>query len=373
MVMPTAALYITRPKNYRRPLPRKHLHYFKPVSPSLIQTSRFRIAFSIWFAVWAALHYWVLYQAGLASRVALYDSVISNILLAGAGVLVAVTLQYYLPDRKKYSYLVGLCASLAFVWVAVSRGILFLVLKEGPGYFSFFSQSLLIRGAIGFVMISCIALIAVLWYTLQDQQETEKRKGEAESLAKDAELTALRQQLQPHFLFNSLNSINALVLTQPQKARSMIQQLSDFLRGTLRKDQREWTTLDDELEHLQLYLEIEKVRFGHRLSSQVTNEAAGAQLPAMLLQPVVENAIKFGLYDTTEPVTISIHAIMENNYLILQVCNPYDAQTSAPQKGTGFGLRSVQRRLYLLFARQDLLKATAGDEKFVTTIKIPQP
>jgi len=93
----------------------------------------------------------------------------------------------------------------------------------------------------------------------------------------------------------------------------------------------------------------------------------------MLLQPVVENAIKFGLYDTVEPITISIEATKDENVLVLRVENPFDPETSLPLKGTGFGLRAVQRRLYLLFARHDLLKTEMHENIFTTTIKIPQP
>ena len=153
----------------------------------------------------------------------------------------------------------------------------------------------------------------------------------------------------------------------------MIQQLSDFLRGTLRKEQREWTTLEEELQHLQLYLEIEKVRFGHRLNATIENNAEGARLPVMLLQPVVENAIKFGLYDTTDVITISVEAKHAEKFLVLQVKNPFDPETSIPKKGTGFGLSSVQRRLVLLFARHDLLQTETAGTIFITTIKIPQP
>lgn len=219
-----------------------------------------------------------------------------------------------------------------------------------------------------------MALISVLWYTIHDQREIEKRKEEADKLSKDAELFKLRQQLQPHFLFNSLNSINALIGSQPQKARNMIQQLSDFLRGTLKKEDHQWINLEEELQHLQLYLEIEKVRFGHRLSTEVKNETDGMKmhLPAMLLQPVVENAIKFGLYDTIGDITISIEATNDDGSLVLEVKNPFDPETSSPKKGTGFGLSSVKRRLYLLFARNDLLKTEIKDQLFITTIKIPQ-
>jgi LytS/YehU family sensor histidine kinase len=248
------------------------------------------------------------------------------------------------------------------------------VIKEASDYESFFSRSIPIRFAIGFLIIGCMALISVLWYTIHDQREIEKRKEEADKLSKDAELFKLRQQLQPHFLFNSLNSINALIGSQPQKARNMIQQLSDFLRGTLKKEDHQWISLEEELQHLQLYLEIEKVRFGHRLSTEIKNETGGIkmQLPAMLLQPVVENAIKFGLYDTIGDITISIEATNDDGSLVLEVRNPFDPETSSPKKGTGFGLSSVKRRLYLLFARNDLLKTEIKDQLFITTIKIPQ-
>jgi LytS/YehU family sensor histidine kinase len=248
------------------------------------------------------------------------------------------------------------------------------LLPDLADYRQFFSKAIPVRLAIGFLVIGCMALVSVLWYTVQDQQEIEKRKTEAEKLSKEAELFKLRQQLQPHFLFNSLNSINSLIGSQPQQARTMIQQLSDFLRGTLKKEEHQWTSVEEELQHLQLYLEIEKLRFGHRLSTEVTNLVTDPdrKLPAMLLQPVVENAIKFGLYDTTGDITISILAEIKSEHLVLTVKNPFDPATSAPRKGTGFGLSSVQRRLYLLFARNDLLDTDIQGETFTTTIKIPQ-
>jgi sensor histidine kinase YesM len=256
--------------------------------------------------------------------VALYDSGISNLLLAAVSLLITVTLQYYIPERNKYAYITALVIVLSLLWLFVSRLLLMQVLDDEEDYNVFFSTSVIIRAAFGLLINGCVALVSVLWYTIQDQQEIEKRKTEAEALSREAELYRLRQQLQPHFLFNSLNSINALITLQPQQARNMIQQLSDFLRGTLKKEEHQWVSLEEEILHLQLYLEIEKVRFGHRLSTVVENETAhtNVQIPAMLLQPVVENAIKFGLYDTTGEITISIHAAKNQNDLIVQVTNP---------------------------------------------------
>jgi LytS/YehU family sensor histidine kinase len=242
-------------------------------------------------------------------------------------------------------------------------------------YLLFLNKFMPIRFDIALLITLCMALISELYLTLEEQKDSEHRKTDAEKLAREAELYKLRQQLQPHFLFNSLNSISALITIQPAQARKMIQQLSDFLRGTLKKEENQWISLDDELQHLQLYLDIEKVRFGHRLNTAInSSEAAGKlQLPSMLLQPLVENAIKFGLYDTTESVTINIGAEQENNNLIISIQNPFDPETSSPKQGTGFGLSSVQRRLYLLFARNDLLHTRHTDNLFTTVIKIPQP
>lgn len=335
---------------------------------------RFRLVFTVCWLCWAILHAYVLNWFGYTWRVSVWDSAISNLLLIGTCLLITITLQFYLPQKNRYGYILGLCSVLAVIWLFLSRTLLMLIVKEAGNYESFFSQSVPIRFAIGFLVIGCMALISVLWYTIQDQREIEKRKTEAEKLSREAELYKLRQQLQPHFLFNSLNSINALIGSQPQQARTMIQQLSDFLRGTLKKEEHQWTSLEEELQHLQLYLEIEKVRFGHRLSTEIKNETDGLnlQLPAMLLQPVVENAIKFGLYDTTGDITISIEAKKDDGNLVVQVKNPFDPETSSPKKGTGFGLNSVQRRLYLLFARNDLLNTESKGQVFITTIKIPQ-
>src|SRR5690554_7531890 len=100
---------------------------------------------------------------------------------------------------------------------------------------------------------------------LDDQLKILQRREETEKMAKDAELYQLRQQLQPHFLFNSLNSINALIDRSPEQAREMVLQLSEFLRGTIRKEDKKWILVLEEIAHLQLFLNIERVRFGHRL------------------------------------------------------------------------------------------------------------
>lgn len=340
---------------------------------ALTKTIRFRILFGALWSIWALLHTLAISNFGFAWQISVSDSIIFNILLAASALLVTIMLQFYIPEKNKYGYILAIVLTLSILWLLLSKFILSILFKNAPVYTSFLSKSLFIREAIGFLIIGCMSLISVLWYTIQDQQEAEKRKSEAQQLSKEAELHKLRQQLQPHFLFNSLNSINALISSHPQQARTMVQQLSDFLRGTLKKDEKQWASLDDELEHLHLYLDIEKLRFGNRLTTIITDDTNKlAYLPSMLLQPIVENAIKFSLYDTTEPVVITVKAVVEDDNLCITISNPFDLETINPKKGTGFGLHSIQRRLFLLFARQDLLQTRIHNNMFNTIIKIPQ-
>lgn len=308
-------------------------------------------------------------------EVALTDSLVSNILLASACYLISNNFQYYRPQQGSFAYVGVWCFVFTTVWILALRWIFPFFYANESGYLAFFFKSMPVRYFIGFLMLGWMALISLIWYNELEQKETDKRKADTEKLAREAELFKLRQQLQPHFLFNSLNSINALIGSQPKDARKMIQQLSDFLRSTLKKDDNEWVTLDEEMEHLALYLEIEKMRFGHRLATaiQFENNSNCRQLPPMLLQPIVENAIKFGLYDTTDTVTITINATCQDHLLVISVQNPFDPQTTPPQKGTGFGLSGIHRRLYLLFGRHDLLQTQTDQNNIFTTIlKIPQ-
>jgi two-component system, LytTR family, sensor kinase len=283
-------------------------------------------------------------------------------------------LRFYIPRKGRGWYILAEVAIFSFTYLLLARSALTFFLRDQPDYLQFVSKTLTIRFLFAFLLIGFNAVLAVIWYGISQKQVDERRKIDAEQLAKDAELYKLRQQLQPHFLFNSLNSINALIGSRPTEARKMVMQLSDFLRGTMRREEQQWISLDEELQHLQLYLDIEKVRFGNRLSTAVETgeECLSMRLPAMLLQPLVENAIKFGLYDTTGLAVINISAACHDKQLVIEVQNPYDPETADAKKGTGFGLNSVNRRLELLFARHDLLQTNYTNSIFTTTVIIPQ-
>src|SRR5678809_397049 len=328
---------------------------------------RFRIIFSAtWWVIVIMDVSFLQNMFGVSFRIALVDGIVTNILLILFCLLIINTLRFYLPRSSRYLNILVWCLLLTGLWVALQRWLLLLFCGSNEDYAAFLGKSLIIRAVIGFLLLGCVTLISILWYNWQEQKENEKRERDAEKLAKDAELFKLRQQLQPHFLFNSLNSINALIGARPQEARKMVQQLSDFLRGTIKKEEHQWVTLKEELQYLQLYLDIEKVRFGHRLATSIEYDGSldELKLPTLLLQPIMENAIKFGLYDTVDEIEISLKAVKEENNLVITVTNPFDPETSTPRQGTGFGLQSVHRRLYLLFARNDLVSTEAKENIF---------
>lgn len=325
--------------------------------------------------VWTSANSWVMYQAGLPFRPAITDSLISNLLLAAAAIFLINLLKHYLPGQGSYVNLVAIVIATTFLWFLVSRTAVLAALREEIFTIDFFQYTGTVRFAIGLLVLTCVALVIVLRRTMEEKAVQQRRKSDAEKLAREAELIRLRQQLQPHFLFNSLNSISALVSKDPAQARNMIETLSDFLRSTVRKEGEQMASLEEEFRDLNLYLSIEKLRFGHRLDAEIfmPEETRHLKIPALLLQPIVENAIKYGIYDTTGNVNIEITAEKKDQLLLVSISNPYDPETARSKTGTGFGLASVQRRLYLLFARTDLLKITEKNNLFITAITIPQP
>src|SRR3954447_1831260 len=179
--------------------------------------------------------------------------------------------------------------------------------------------------------------------------KAERRLSRAEREAQSAQLRALRYQVNPHFLFNTLNSLSSLVMARrEEEAERMIVNLSTFFRSSLTLDPSSDVTLNEELQFQRLYLDIEKVRFPNRLKVRldVPSDLRGAKLPPLLLQPLVENAIKHGVAKTAEPVLLTISAREEDARLILTVENDRGPPSAAADgTGTGVGLANVCERL----------------------------
>lgn len=329
----------------------------------------------LWMPLMGFEIYLIAESYGLFPKQAVLDVLNHNLLVATACYIMFQLLRSYKPGPQRIVYLILWSIALSIASVVLHRLLMTkYLIRHDEVYSQYLYDTYLLRGLISWLLITLVSSITWTWLYLNDQYAIEQRHQDSEKLVKEAELLILRQQLQPHFLFNSLNSISALAGTNAEKARNMIQHLSDFLRSTLRKDDRKLVMAQEEVQSLELYLEIEKVRFPHRLKTvmDIPAEAMDLQLPPLVLQPIVENAIKFGLYDTREEVTIHIKIRKEPDMAVVTISNPFDQETYASKKGTGFGLQSIQRRLFLLFARQDLLTTHQHESMFITEIRVPQ-
>jgi hypothetical protein len=232
---------------------------------------------------------------------------------------------------------------------------------------------LLMRCCLYFSLLLFFALALALFRRMEEFEKRSALQQDAATLLREAELFKLRQQLQPHFLYNSLNALAALIYTDSEKAADMVFRLSEFLRSSVRQGQSELVPLTEEIEYLRNYLWIESVRFGPRMQVIWTGDdpLPEAKLPPFLLQPLMENAIRYGLYGHRGEVRIELDIRMEDQLLKLSIRNPFDAAMRTPG-GTGFGLEGIRRRLYLTYARQDLLRTQDQEGIFEVTVQIPQ-
>ncbi|WP_082461645.1 sensor histidine kinase [Pedobacter sp. PACM 27299] len=329
------------------------------------------VIFVAWTSVFVLLFY---YTLNFNWYISAADSLVTNGLLVLACMILSNMLGYYQPKNETILFVLVITLILAGLITFISNVSLSYLFANAQTYRSFLQLSLILRFIIVFVFLAWCAVANILWYRLEEQSATQERLLTAQNLSKEAELNKLRHQLQPHFLFNSLNSVYALTIMNPTEAGTMIMKLASFLRGNLKRDDEIWVKVAEEMEYIQLYLDIEKVRFSHRLNIDVNveEETLDLCLPGTLLQPIVENAIKFGLYNTAAAITISIFVKVENNKLVITVQNPFDPEMRATG-GTGFGLSAIKRRLYLLFGDEQLLQTKATkDNIYITTLKIPQ-
>ncbi len=205
-------------------------------------------------------------------------------------------------------------------------------------------------------------------------KEKLRNEGKLKALIKEAELHALKSQINPHFLFNSLNSISSLTMTDPEKAQEMVIDLSQLMRYSLKHEQKEKVTFKQELENNKLYLHIEKVRFGRKLNPvfDIKEECLNAEIPNMILQPLYENAIKYGVYEATEPVEVFTGCGMTpDGALEIVIKNTYDPDVLS-KKGEGIGLRNIRDRLQIIYGNSRLMKVEDNKKEFVITLTIPQ-
>lgn len=337
-------------------------------------------AFIYFIAVWAsviATHLFVLIiYYYLPLGVALIDSFIFNTLFATLSLPIWYVLRYVTPTKQKNSSIfinhITILTLLILFWRYSSSQILAVLTSSDSNYLQFLEMSMPIRILIGlfFYLLTIAIYYLIIYYNdLQDKLLDAARLQELVTLS---ELNMLKSQINPHFLFNSLNSISSLTLISPPKAQEMIIKLSDFLRYSISHQTNQLISLDKELETIKLYLDIEQVRFCDKLQVEwnIEEPKETITIPSMLLQPIYENAIKHGVYNAINEIVIQTKGVSIDGFYIITIVNNYEEE-SGKKKGAGVGLKNVSERLRLIYGIENLLTTTNRNSKFEVEIKIP--
>jgi two-component system LytT family sensor kinase len=340
-----------------------------------------RVRLIVWWMVWLflALGQSLLFYFAYGSftNLSIIDSLVSLIIYSGIALSLWYPFSFFNSGVTRIptmiSNLVAIGALSVTLWVLITKFLMTTVLPEESNYQAYWDATLPYRIGTGVFIYGLIILTYYLFVSLSNLSEKNAKEAKLESLVKETELKMLRSQINPHFLFNSLNSISSLTITDPEKAREMVVKLSEFMRYALSRKDEQPVSLQSELENLRLYLDIEKVRFGEKLSTEesIEEDCLKLKIPVMLLQPLYENAVKHGVYESTESVRINTQAKIIDGYIEITVRNNYYSSPSL-KKGTGTGLLNVTRRLELFYGNKASIKTSKEDGLYTVTLYIPK-
>src|SRR5437660_2273511 len=263
---------------------------------------------------------------------------------------------------------------MSFVWTRVSGAISYAILS--PEQFAALSRQFQSQLNTVFTVGILLYLLSVAFHyvliAMEESRHAEAQAVEARILARDAELKALKAQVNPHFLFNSLNSISALTSVDPAKAREMCILLAEFLRMTLGLGEKSTIRLSEELALLERFLAIEKVRCGSRLHVEeaIHEESKALLIPPLLLQPLVENAVMHGIANLPEGGTIRVASQCQDGRLSITIENTFDAESISARRG-GLVLLNVRRRLEGRYEKQSSMQVNTDGDRFRVQLSLP--
>lgn len=342
-----------------------------------IKDKKFTAAyFSVWFFILVAHIFLITLVLNVKWYSSVLDSLVFNSIYMVFGIGIWYTVQF--NSLENYStvkiFLNHIVASVitSGLWVAISGFAIGKINSDDLLYSPFLNSSLVWRFLIGILFY--VALVSVFYVIIYYKNFQEKLLKEAElnTLVKEAELNALKYQINPHFIFNSLNSISSLTISNPQRAQDMTIKLSSFLRSTLAKNEKQKSKLSEEINAGKLYLDIEKIRFADKFEfvEEIKNECKDLEVPSMILQPLFENAIKHGVYESLEKVTIKLSCGIEKEYFKIIVENNYDPE-AVSKKGAGIGIKNIKNRMKLIYGQDNLVSTEKKNNIFKVTIYIP--
>jgi len=305
--------------------------------------------------------------------IAFVDSSIYTFLLFIFGISLWYPAKYMtIESNSVFNLLVNHSITIAITSVIWIYSGYFILSNLFPDYEPFLFTTLFLRFLLGFLLFTIVIFLSYVLIYYNNFKTKIVEETELNSLIKEAELKSLKYQINPHFIFNSLNSIASLTTTNPKKSKEMTLNLSNYLRKTLSGNEKLKISLKEEIDNIKLYLEIEKVRFEEKMgfTLNVEDGCNEMKIPSMILQPLIENVIKHGVYESTEKIMIRLNCNLENDYLKLVIENNYD-KDSVSFRGEGIGLKNIQSRLKLIYNQDNLLTIKKGEDLFTATLFIP--
>ncbi len=329
----------------------------------------------IMVAVTQALLYFYLLHFSIP--VVITDALLSSLLFGFMGLLAWYPTRYIPFQRNSpfYSITAHVVAGILVMgsWVVLTLALLNAIFSQQADYVEFLNQTVAWRAMLGGLIYLVLVLIYYLVTNSQKLQERSRQEERLKGLVRDAELNMLKAQINPHFLFNSLNSIASLTMSNPDEAREMIIRLSDFLRYSLKHRENEYVPLGEELGRMKDYLAIEKIRFGEKLLYEIDIDKACEKfpVPTMIFQPLFENAIRHSVYESVDPVSIKFSCMAEQGHMRAVITNDYDPGTPS-SKGTGVGLQNVRQRIALAYREKGSVQWSGNEGVFTVTILFPR-
>lgn len=305
------------------------------------------------------------------------EGLLSNFLLGLSGIGLWISIFY--SNIRHQALLTKIVNHVVLViiflglWMLINYLVLNSSFKHDSGYINYLNTSIPWRLGNGFMFFGMIIIAYYLLILYQNFREQIVKESELKTLVKESELTSLKSQINPHFIFNSLNSISSLTITSPDKAREMVVKLSDFLRYAISHKDEQMTTLEEELQNIRRYLDIEKIRFGDRLIilEKVDDQCMDKKLPGLILQPLIENAVKYGVYESVESSEIEIVTSCNTEALKIKISNDYDPDFVL-KKGEGLGLSNIRSRLGIIYKNNNLVTINKTSSIFEVTVIVPQ-
>lgn len=344
-------------------------------NPILNSSKSLNLYLLFWLMV--SFIYFCLLYFGLNGNITLSitDSLVFNILLCGLGLAFWYPVRFMSLESKLSKIVFNHIAAAVLAttaWLALGYTFITYIVNFGQAFTTFFQSTLVWRILLGILFNLLIISFYYIIIYYSDFKERAVKETELKNLVTEAELKTLKFQINPHFIFNSLNSMSALTTIDPVKAKSMIIKLADFLRYTLANNEKQKNKLSEELKNIKLYLEIEKIRFEDKFEffEEVDPQSLTTEVPNMILQPLFENAIKHAVYETLNTVTLKLKCGKEKDFLIICLSNNFEGESNG-KKGAGIGLKNISNRLELVYGQKNLMKIEKLNNIFKVTLYIP--